>query len=543
MHLLPTRPASRLATVVLAIALTACGGSPSPSEPPAPPPAPPTAPGPMAFAPTVAYGAKRFDLSWLAAPEATYYQVGVSTSTTARTVLADNLTGLHHAVADLDLVDHDLTTNYAVRACNTAGCGGWSPTRLPDANHAIGYVKSMVPGNVGFGRINKLAPDGRTLAVQAGPYNLQLFTRDVTGWRHLQTLSRPEMRGAGSIAFSGEGTLLWGGYHSGSIAGVEDPGEVFAYRFDGTAWVQEQVIDNPAPAGSHNLAFGGDVDLSLDGRIALVSAMGTSLFGGFTGKVYVYRRDDTTGWGLVATLAPAFEHTGALFGAWLAISADASTIAATTVYHPSGSALDESDTSSSSSGAAHVFRRVGSTDNWVQTAYLKEPVIAANANFGSALALSGDGTTLAIGARNSRVVYVYQGANGVYGAPQTLEHPPSAARFGYDLAMTNDASRLVLADMTSGDLSAGLGHTPVAAGATSVGAAYVFTPQGGSYQFSRYLKAPNPRVSSYFGQYISVAGDEGSVAIGSPSESSGATGVGGDWSDTSGTNSGALYLY
>lgn len=497
----------------------------------------------MAQAPTVAYQAKRFDFSWPAEPLATYYQVGVATSTSARTVLADNLTGLHHAVADIDLVDHDLTTDYAVRACNATGCGDWSPTRLPDANQAIGYFKPMVPGVLSFGRINKLAPDGRTLAVQAGAQSLQLFTRDVTGWRHQQTLTRPEMRGVGSIAFSGEGTLLWGGYHSGSIGGVEDPGEVFAYRFDGSAWVQQQQIDYPGPAVGTKLAFGGGVALSLDGRIALVSAIGSVLNGGVPGKVYVYRRDDTTGWGLVATLAPAFEQPTALFGGWLAISADASTIAATSVYHPSGSALDESDTSSPSSGAAHVFRRVGGTDNWVQTAYLKEPVIAASSNFGSALALSGDGSTLAIGARNSQVAYVYQGANGVYGTPQTLAYAPSAARFGYDLAMTNDASRLVLADMNSGDLSAGLGHTPVAAGVTWVGGAYVFTLQGGSYQFGSYLKAPNPRINSYFGLFMSVAGEEGSVAIGSPSESSGATGVGGDWSDTSGTNSGALYLY
>lgn len=533
------RSTSRMVSVALLVAVAACGGSPSPSTPAAPP----AAPEAVAQAPTVAYQAKRFDFSWSAQPLATYYQVGVATSTTARTVLADNLTSLGHAVADIDLVEHDLTTNYAVRACNAAGCGDWSPSRLPDANQAIGYVKSMVPGSVGFGRINKLAPDGRTLAVQDGPYNLQLFTRDVTGWRHQQTLTRPEMRGAGSIAFSGEGTLLWGGYHSGSIGGVQDPGEVYAYRFDGSAWVQEQQIDYPGPAVGTKLAFGGDVALSLDGRIALVSAIGSILNGGVPGKVYVYRRDDTTGWGLVATLAPAFEQPRALFGAWLAISADASTIAATSVYHPSGSAIDESDTSSSSAGAAHVFRRVGNTDNWVQTAYLKEPVITASANFGSALALSGDGTTLAIGARNSQVAYVYRGANGVYGAPQTIAYAPSAARFGYDLAMTNDASRLVLADMDSGDLSAGLGLTPLAGGATSVGAAYVFTLQGGSYQFGSYLKAPNPRASSYFGLYMSVAGEEGSVAIGSPGESSGATGVGGDWSDTSGTNNGALYLY
>ena len=538
MHPLLSRPTSRGASLFLAIAVTACGGSPSPSEPAAT-----AAPGAMAQAPAVAYQAKRFDFSWPAEPLATHYQVGVATSTTARTVLADNLTGLGHAVADIDLVEHDLTTNYAVRACNAAGCGDWSLPRLPDANRAIGYVKSMVPGSLSFGRINKLAPDGRTLAVQAGAQNLQLFTRGATGWRHLQTLTRPEMRGTGSIAFSGEGTMLWGGYHSGNIGGVDDPGEVFAYRFDGSAWVQQQVLDYPGPAVGSKLAFGSRVDVSLDGRIALVSAFGSVLNGGVPGKVYVYRRDDTTGWSLVATLAPAVEQPTALFGGWLAISADASTIAATSVYHPSGSATDESDTSSTRAGAAHVFRRVGNTDNWVQTAYLKEPVIAANADFGSALALSGDGSTLAIGARNSRVAYVYQGVGGVYAPPQTIEHAPSAARFGYDLAMTNDATRLVLADFVTGDLAAGLGHTPVAAGATSVGAAYVFTLQGGSYQFSSYLKAPNPRANTSFGLYLSVAAEEGSVAIGSAGDASAATGLGGNWLDTSAAGRGALYLY
>ncbi len=57
---------------------------------------------------------------------------------------------------------------------------------------------------------------------------------------------------------------------------------------------------------------------------------------------------------------------------------------------------NQGDNSADDSGAVYVFSRSGST--WVQQAYVKASNTGANDSFGSRVALSADGKTLAVGA-------------------------------------------------------------------------------------------------------------------------------------------------
>ena len=57
---------------------------------------------------------------------------------------------------------------------------------------------------------------------------------------------------------------------------------------------------------------------------------------------------------------------------------------------------NQQDESAWDSGAAYVFARNGNT--WVQQAYIKPSNTQSSDKFGFALALSGDGNTLAVGA-------------------------------------------------------------------------------------------------------------------------------------------------
>jgi hypothetical protein len=59
----------------------------------------------------------------------------------------------------------------------------------------------------------------------------------------------------------------------------------------------------------------------------------------------------------------------------------------------------EGDNSAANSGAAYVFKRSGTS--WSQQAYVKSSNTEAGDNFGrNGLAISGDGTTFAVGSEN-----------------------------------------------------------------------------------------------------------------------------------------------
>lgn len=94
---------------------------------------------------------------------------------------------------------------------------------------------------------------------------------------------------------------------------------------------------------------------------------------------------------------------GDKFGYPVAISGDGNTIAVGAYGEDSnatgvgGDGGNEADDSVPSAGAAYVFVRSGGA--WSQEAYVKPSTTSANAQFGSALALSDDGNVLAVTAR------------------------------------------------------------------------------------------------------------------------------------------------
>ena len=65
---------------------------------------------------------------------------------------------------------------------------------------------------------------------------------------------------------------------------------------------------------------------------------------------------------------------------------------------------DQTDDSSDDAGAAYVFSRSGGT--WSQIAYVKASNTDEGDRFGTALALSGDGDTLAVGATHEQSTFV-----------------------------------------------------------------------------------------------------------------------------------------
>ena len=188
------------------------------------------------------------------------------------------------------------------------------------------------------------------------------------------------------------------------------------------------------------------------------------------------------------------------FGVSVAISGDGKTIA--------GGALDEDGLTTgvnstpvpdadvnTFAGAAYVFVREGETENWTQQAYIKSTNISQDDWFGSRLALSGDGNTLAVGSQ--------------------LED--SVAQ-GIDRNQNDDS-------------------------AIEAGAVYFFTRSGDTWTQLHYVKGARTEAYDEFGSSIALSADGSVMAVGARGEDSAATGINGNQDDNSARESGAVYLF
>ncbi len=103
---------------------------------------------------------------------------------------------------------------------------------------------------------------------------------------------------------------------------------------------------------------------------------------------------------------------------------------------------NQADNSSPWSGAVYLFRRRG--NSWQQQAYIKPGVNLPGGNFGHAVALSADGSTLVAGGISSSdagAAYVYRRFRNAWSLVQTLHSPTPVdnARFGHSVDISDDA--------------------------------------------------------------------------------------------------------
>ena len=213
-----------------------------------------------------------------------------------------------------------------------------------------------------------------------------------------------------------------------------------------------------------------------------------------------------------ASNAEAYDHFGeggALpghTGNTVALSRDGSTIAVGAPHEASGAAgisPSQSDNSTMNAGAVYLYTRSG--NNWTQQAYLKPSNPQRNAHFGSVVALSDDGNTLAVAA-----VWESSAATGINGNQKDLTIPQA-------------------------------------------GAVYVFVRSGGRWLQQAYVKASNtgkrgesaddPGEGDQFGFSLALSGTGNTLVVGAPSEDSSATGVNGNQADDGFNSAGAVYVY
>lgn len=328
-------------------------------------------------------------------------------------------------------------------------------SRSGDAWAQQAYIKASNTGEAGvgnelgdgdqFGFGLALSADGNTLAVgaisedsgatgaDADPSDnsalsagaVYLYSRSGGSWTQ-QAYLKSSNPGAGdlfgySVALSADGGVLAAAAYDedGSLAGTNEvqddeavgTGALYIFSRDGGDWTQQAYLK---PSNSErNDAFGVAVAISADGRTVAGTALDEDgMTTGVnstpqpdmeinlsTGAVYLYTRDDG-GWAEQAYIKASNTGPNDTFGARLALSADGGTLAVGAQLEDSaGQGVDaiQDDDSAQEAGAVYLFTRQGST--WTQSAYVKGSNTEAYDEFGSSIALNGDGTLMAIGAR------------------------------------------------------------------------------------------------------------------------------------------------
>ena len=201
--------------------------------------------------------------------------------------------------------------------------------------------------------------------------------------------------------------------------------------------------------------------------------------------------------------------------------------------------------------------------------YFKANNTEATNYFGTSVALSANGNTLAVGATGedsnstgidstpneeapfAGAVYVYTRSGITWSQQAYVKASNTGAgdSFGFSVALSADGNTLAVGAPYEDSSSTGISSTPneLASGA---GAVYVYTRNGIIWSPQAYLKASNTGVVDSFGSSVALSTDGNTLAVGASGEDSAKTGVipGAPTETTTpndalGEDSGAVYVY
>ena len=192
---------------------------------------------------------------------------------------------------------------------------------------------------------------------------------------------------------------------------------------------------------------------------------------------------------------------------------------------------------------------------------------------GNSVALSGNGTTMAIGApfesggaagingnqndnsvyaAGAVYVYVRQGDAWTQQAYVKASNPGQSDHFGSSVALSADGNTMAVAAHWEASAATGINGNQNDNSVPQAGAVYVFTRTGTTWTQQAYIKASNTGRAGkgddigdgdQFGFSIALSGDGNTLAVGAITEDSNAQGTNGNQSDDSATSAGALYVY
>ncbi len=266
-----------------------------------------------------------------------------------------------------------------------------------------------------------------------------------------------------------------------------------------------------------------------------------------SGAVYVYVRQGES-WTQQAYVKASNPGLNSHFGSSVVLSRDGNTMAIAAHWEASaatGINGNQKDESIPQAGAAYIFTRTGTT--WTQQAYIKASntgkanqgeVFGDGDQFGFSIALSGDGSTLAVGAitedggaqqingnqnddsaQSAGAVYVYTRTGSTWTQQAYVKSASQAAGdlLGFSVALSFDGNTLAAAAFDEDGSGRGI-NPPDDNGSQNSGALYIFTRQNGGWSQQAYIKGSKGETSDGFGFATSISDDGNTVAVGSGDE-------------------------
>ncbi|HWO19249.1 MAG TPA: DUF4215 domain-containing protein, partial [Kofleriaceae bacterium] len=196
--------------------------------------------------------------------------------------------------------------------------------------------------------------------------------------------------------------------------------------------------------------------------------------------------------------------------------------------------------------------------------YIKASNTGKGDHFGLSVALSADGSTLAVGAfgedsaasgiggnqddnsaERAGAVYVYTWSGTAWGQQAYIKASNTGEddHFGVSVALSADGSTLAVGAFGEASAATGIGGNQDDNSAGGAGAVYVFERSGTTWSQQAYVKASNTGAGDCFGGRVALSADGATLAIGAIWESSAARGIGGNQDDNSAGGAGAVYVF
>lgn len=254
------------------------------------------------------------------------------------------------------------------------------------------------------------------------------------------------------------------------------------------------------------------VAISADSRTIVAGAPGSG-----AGLAFVFTEPAKGGWASASAVAELSASDGAggdEFGNSVAISPDGGTIVVSAPAHSSGA------------GAAYLFEEPAG--GWVSAQQSTEMTGAAAANFGRSIGVSDAGDTVVVGApgvsSGTGAAYVYEkgggwGATATAAATLRASDAASGARFGSGVAISDNGGTIAVGATFANKVGAG-----------DSGAVYVFSSSGGWSGTPTQTAELTPSAgvaptTGSLGESVALAGDGATVVAGAPQSGSSSDGA------------------
>ena len=265
--------------------------------------------------------------------------------------------------------------------------------------------------------------------------------------------------------------------------------------------------------------FGRSVAISSDGNTAIVGAYQEDPGGNDyinAGSAYIFTRDSNGNWTQQAKINATDNEANDFFGWSVAISGDGNTaIVGAPDEDPGG-------TSYINAGSAYIFTR--SNGSWIQQAKIDATDKEANDFFGWSVAISGDGNTAIVGAYredpggndyvDAGSAYIFtRNSNGSWTQQAKIDadDKTSSDFFGWSVAISSDGNTAIVGarDDAPGGISA------------ITGSAYIFTRSNGSWTQQAKINASDKAGGDNFGWSVAISGDGNTTIVGAYTEDPG----------------------